>query len=171
MRETPEGLVPEGDGWFVVNVADARAFHSERAGLNCPFESRDSAPFPEFGINIRVAEPGQPTSMYHAENAQEAFLVLAGECVLVIEDEERRLRRWDFVHCPAGTRHVLVGAGDGPCAILMVGTRPPEEVLEYPVSEVAARHGASVEKSTPSEEEAYAGWPDLTPRRMPWPPK
>ena len=170
MQQTPEGAVPEGDGWFVVNVADARAVENERAGITCRFENRAVAPFPDFGINIKVLQPGQPNAQYHGENAQECFLVLHGECVLVIEEQERRLRAWDFVHCPAMTRHVFVGAGDGPCAILMVGTRVEDEVLDYPPSEVAARHGAAVEERTPSEEEAYAGWPhEFTPKRMLWP--
>jgi quercetin dioxygenase-like cupin family protein len=32
-------------------------------------------------------------AMYHRENGQEAFLVLAGSCVLIVEDEERPLKR------------------------------------------------------------------------------
>ena len=34
--------------------------------------------------------------------------------------------------------HALIGAGDGPCAILMVGARKPEATIHYPVSEAAA---------------------------------
>ena len=83
--------------------------------------------------------------------------MLAGECKLLVEGEERLLRAWDFFHCPAGTEHVFVGAGDGPCAILMTGVRTEDEKLLYPVSELAARYGASVEQETPDAEEAYAG--------------
>jgi uncharacterized cupin superfamily protein len=110
--------------------------------------------------------------MYHSESVQEDFLVLAGECLLVVEDEERRLRAWDFVHCPPGISHIFVGAGDGPCAILMVGARRPGKSLHYPVSEVAARHGASVAEPTSSPDEAYAGWEEMDPEptRLPWPP-
>jgi quercetin dioxygenase-like cupin family protein len=39
-------------------------------------------------------------TMYHREKAQEGFLVLSGECLLVVEGEERPLRQWDFFHCP-----------------------------------------------------------------------
>jgi uncharacterized cupin superfamily protein len=98
--------------------------------------------------------------MYHSENAQEAFLVLAGECLLIVEGEERRLRQWDFAHFPPGTRHVVVGAGDEAALILMAGTRKdPEEVL-YPVDPVAQRHGAGVDEETTEGSKAYAGVED-----------
>lgn len=160
---------PPGDRWFVVNVADAHATVSERFGASARFEDRAAGPFPEFGINVRVAQPGQPTALYHRENAQEAFLVLDGECVLVVEDEEHPLRKGDFVHLPAGTAHVLVGAGEGPCSVLMVGARKDPEELHYPVSEPAARHGASAERETTDESEAYGPNPLRTSRLgLPW---
>ena len=109
-------------------------------------------------------------SLYHSENAREAFLALSGECTLIVEEEERPLRQWDFFHCPAGTRHIFVGAGEGPCAILMIGARSEAEQLHYPVSEVAAKHGASAAKETPNPDEAYADWPgEFVPVRLPWP--
>ena len=144
---------PEANSWFVVNVADARASESARFGASVRFE--DAGRFPEFGINVRVVQPGQPASLYHRENAQEAFLVLSGECLLLVEREKRPLRKGDFVHLPYGTAHVLVGAGDGPASVLMVGTRKDPEELLYPVSAAAERYGASAERETPSEEEAY----------------
>ena len=100
--------------------------------------------------------PGEPNCLYHSESQQEAFLVLSGEGKLLVEGEERPIRQWDFVHCPAGTEHVFVGAGDGPCAILMIGARTPDEQLLYPVSELAARYGASAEEETRYGNEAYA---------------
>jgi uncharacterized cupin superfamily protein len=167
--ETEAGLRPDGDGWFVVNLADAVAYASEGAGHMWPFEPEPDA-FPHFGINVHVLEPGDPACQYHAEGAQEAFLVLHGECTLVVEEEERRLRQWDFFHAAPGTAHVFVGAGDGPCAILMAGARNVEGLV-YPVSAAAARHGASVERETSSGEEAYAGWQRPRPARRPWPPE
>jgi uncharacterized cupin superfamily protein len=107
---------------------------------------------------VRVLQPGQPNCLYHSESLQEDFLVLAGECVLLVDGEERPLRAWDFVHCPAGTEHVFVGAGDGPSVILMAGARDPEEKLLYPASELAKRYGASAETETASPEEAYASF-------------
>jgi uncharacterized cupin superfamily protein len=141
--------------WFTVNVRDARWRTHETFGSSCRFETPD-APFPQLGINIRVLQPGQPNCLYHSESLQEDFLVLHGECLLLVEGEERRLGPWDFVHCLPGTEHVFVGAGNGPCVILMVGARDPDERLLYPVSELAARHGASAEAETTSPEEAYA---------------
>ena len=73
--------------------------------------------FEQLGFTLAVLEPGKPTGMYHAESSQEDFLVLAGACLLLVEEEERGLRAWDFVHCPPGTRHTFVGTGDGPCVI------------------------------------------------------
>ena len=37
----------------------------------------------------------------------------------------------------------------------MVGYRPETDEVVYPVSEAAAKYGASVEKETPSQAEAY----------------
>jgi uncharacterized cupin superfamily protein len=161
--------VPDVADWFVVNVAEARALEHAKGGSYVRFEGLGER-FPDFGINIHVLQPGQPNGRYHYENQQEDFLVLAGECIAIIDDEEHRLRAWDFVHCPEGTPHIFVGAGDGPCAILMVGARKPDEKLHYPVSEVAAKYGASVSEPTDDPSAAYADWGrDLKPTRLPWP--
>jgi uncharacterized cupin superfamily protein len=159
--------------WFVVNVGDAEWFARDEFGAGCPFESSER-PFPELGINIRVLEPGEANARYHRESAQEDFLVLAGECLLLIEEEERLLRAWDFVHCPAGTAHVFVGAGTGPCVVLMAGARRDDLAYHYPVSELARRHGTGVATATDSPAEAYAGAAPWEPRRprswdgLPW---
>src|SRR5437764_188124 len=113
------------------------------------------ARFAQLGINIGVLEPGQPACMYHGEEDQEDFLVLSGECLLLIEGEERRLKQWDFVHCPPWTEHVFVGAGAAPCAILAVGGRSSRNVV-YPASELAQRHGAGVAVETTEPDVAYA---------------
>jgi uncharacterized cupin superfamily protein len=174
LEETDSGLHPASEGWFVVNVADTAWFRSDVFGASCPFENARGKPqrFEDYGINIHVVWPGQPNCMYHGEAAQEDFLVLAGECLLLVEDEERRLKSWDFVHFPKWTEHVIVGAGDGPCAILMVGSRANEDV-KYPVSELAQRHGAGVEEETEQPSEAYARFPRWRPERvdepgLPW---
>ena len=159
--------------WFVLNVRDARWRKHETFGASCRFEE-PKAPFPQLGINVRVLQPGQPNCLYHSESLQEDFLVLAGQCLLLVDGEERPLQAWDFVHCPPGTEHVFVGAGDGPCAILMAGARDPDERLLYPASELARRHGASAEQETTSPEEAYAPFAPPTDGRpdgwdeLPW---
>jgi uncharacterized cupin superfamily protein len=146
-------LQPQGPGWFVLNARDARWLEGEY-GAYTRFEGESR--FPKLGFNIGVLEPGQPACMYHGEDDQEDFLVLAGECVLLIEGQERTLKAWDFVHCPAWTEHVFVGAGSGPCTILAVGTRIGKDV-RYPVSDLAQRHRAGVAKETLDPREAYAG--------------
>jgi uncharacterized cupin superfamily protein len=154
---TDDGLVPEGEGWYVLNAREARWFHSDEFGSACTFEG--DVRFAEFGINIGVVEPGQPACLYHSENAQEDFLVLAGECLLLVDGEERPLRQWDFFHCPAGTEHVIVGAGTGPALVLAAGARGKGKTIVYPVSELARRHGASAERETTEPREAYAPYP------------
>ncbi len=155
LEDSGSGLVPASDGWFVVNVRDTEWWVSKAFGSGCGFEGRKHS-FKEIGINLSVVEPGQANCLYHSESQQEDFLVLAGECKLLVDGEERPLKAWDFVHCPAGVEHVFVGAGDGPCVILMTGARTPDEKLLYPVSELAARYGASAEEETPDPKQAYA---------------
>jgi len=169
-EETPYGRYITSEGWFVLNLTEALAVRNEeKGGAVYPIEARD-ARFTDFGVNVRVLSPGEPNALYHAENGQEGFLVLSGECTLLVEEEERPLRQWDYFHCPPDTRHVFVGAGEGPCAILMIGLRPEVETLFYPASEVAAKHGASAAKETYDPDEAYADWPgDYVPARVPWP--
>ena len=154
---------------LIVNVADAPAVsHSRRATL-ITFEP-EAGTWPDTGVNVQVMQPGQPNCRYHAEPVQEDFLVLYGECLVILNGEEIPLRRWDFVHCPAGTEHVFVGAGDGPSAVLMIGSRR-EDAAHYPVNEVAARYDASVTEPTDEPAEAYADWRQ-EPRRPtanPWP--
>jgi uncharacterized cupin superfamily protein len=168
--ETPYGRYITSDGWFVLNLAEALAVRNEeKGGVVYPIESREQ-PFADFGVHVRVLRPGEPNALYHSEGAQEGFLVLSGECTLIVEEEERPLRQWDYFHCPADTLHIMVGAGDGPCAILMIGARPEVETLRYPASEVAAKHGASAAKETSDPDEAYADWPgEYEPVRVPWP--
>jgi uncharacterized cupin superfamily protein len=161
LEDRGSGLAPAADGWFVVNVRDAQWLTSERgekkpSGSECGFES-GKAEFTQLGVRLHVLEPGEPNGLYHRENQQEDFLVLSGECLLLIEGEERRLGPWDFVHSPPWTEHIFLGAGDGPCVILMTGSRTPPWEVVYPVSELAARHGASVEEETPDPDKAYVG--------------
>jgi uncharacterized cupin superfamily protein len=155
LEQSGSGLAPVSDGWFVVNVRDTRWLTSTTFGSGCVFESQGH-PFPEFGINIAVLQPGESNCLYHSESQQEAFLVLSGECRLLVNGQERLLQPWDFVHCPAGTEHVFVGAGERPSTILMAGARSDDEQLHYPASELAARYGASSENDTHDPRQAYA---------------
>jgi len=168
-EETPYGRYVTSEGWFVLNLSEALAVRNEqKGGAVYPLEAR-VARFRDFGVNVRVFSPGEPNGLYHAETGQEGFLVLSGECTLIVEEEERTLQQWDYFHCPSETCHIFVG-GDGPCVVLMIGARPEVETLHYPVSETAAKYGASVAKETYDPDEAYADWPgEYQPIRLPWP--
>ena len=168
IEQTEQGATAASPGWFVVNLADARWMESEEGGHWTDFEPPDG--FEQYGIGVHVLPPGKPNGKYHSENVQEDFLVLSGECILIVEGEERRLKAWDFFHCAPGTNHILVGAGDEPCAILMAGLRGEGKKLHYPVSDVAARYGASTPEETETPRVAYSDWSrDFTPVRATWP--
>jgi uncharacterized cupin superfamily protein len=154
---------------LIINVAAAPALSHSRRATFIDFEP-DDAPWPDTGVNIQIMQPGQPNCRYHSEPVQEDFLVLHGECIAIVDGVERPLRQWDLLHCPAGIEHVFVGAGDGPCAVLMIGSRR-EDAAHYPVNDVAAKYDASVTKTTDEPAEAYADWRQepRRPTRNPWP--
>jgi uncharacterized cupin superfamily protein len=169
LERAESGLVPVTDGWFVLNVRDAAWLSNEAFGRRAGFEGSGPAVrgrpdlqghmFDQIGIRLAVLSPGKPSGLYHADSRQEDFLVLSGECLAIVEEEERRLRAWDFLHCPPGTRHVFVGLGDEPCVMVMVGARTGAREVVYPRSEAALGHGAGVEDETMSATEAYAPFP------------
>lgn len=173
MAQTGHGVRPTGEGWFVLNVADAEWQTTPGGGTWTLLEPEDRR-FGQFGIGVHVLPPGEKPGFYHWESDQEGFLVLAGECVAIVEGQERRLKRWDYLHCPPGTKHIMVGAaGEELCAVLMVGARTGDKLTQYPFDPVAAEHGASVEVSAEDSYAAYAQWPHQ-PRvfetvRAPWP--
>src|SRR6266540_3975520 len=165
IEETEAGRVPADNGWFILNLAEIGWESVPGGGTWCSFEPPDSRS-PLLGIGVHMLWPGETPGFYHAESNQEGFLVLSGECIAIVEGEERRMRAWDYLHCPPGTAHITVGAGSGPCAILMVGTRSPDATVHYPAE---ARHGAAVAAPTDSPGDAYADRPPTTPTHAPWP--
>jgi uncharacterized cupin superfamily protein len=173
LEDSGSGRAPASEGWFVVNVGDVEWWTTKTFGSGCVFESKEF-PFPQLGLALNVLQPGEPNCLYHSESQQEDFLVLSGECKVVVEGEERLLGPWDFVHCPAGTEHVFVGAGERPCAILMVGARTEDEQVLFKKSELAARYGASAEETTTDGKQAYAPFEPEQPGRpsywdeLPW---
>ena len=159
LERTEHGLAPAGEGWFVLNAREARWVRDERSACS---EFEGEPEFEQIGIFLRVLSPGGTMGMYHWEADQEDFLVLSGEALLIVEGEERPLRRWDFFHCPPGTKHIIVGAGDRPCVVLAVGSREHqrgENSGAYTVDETALQHGAGVEEETTDRAEAYARAP------------
>ncbi len=169
LEATKHGLAATGEGWYVLNAREAEWRHADGRGAVCvvadDFEGwrRESA---QLGINLFVLQPGEPMAMYHSEADQEDFLVVAGEAVLILEGGERMLRTWDFVHCPPGTKHVIVGAGSGPCVVIAVGAREHDgqpDALGFAVDKTAKRYGASVEEDTFDGSVAYASVPGREP--------
>ena len=144
-----------------MNVSEAAWMTNPAFDSECVFEG---SRFNDIGIALAVLTPGRANSLYHREtHNQEDFLVLAGECLLLVEEEERALKAWDFVHCPPGTDHIFVGAGAGPCAILMVGARKDSAIV-YPRSELALRHGAGVEVEALERKRGLCAVPALAAR-------
>jgi len=166
------GLAPSGEGWFVVNAREGRWRHRPGRGEALTFTGYDDEEcerlFPQLGVNLFVLPQGETIGMYHLEAETEAFLVLTGDALLLIEGEERPLRQWDFVHCPPGTEHIILGAGYG-CAVLAIGARDPQfgpaDWGAYTVHELAIRHGVGVEEETPDAEIAYARFEATRPTR------
>lgn len=164
LERTEHGLVPAEEGWFVLGTREAVWHENAEFGRYTRWEGTGDAAFEELGINISVLRAGQPMCMYHGEDTQEDFLVLAGEGVLIVEGEERPLRAWDFVHCPAWTKHVIVATGPGPFIVLAVGARGSTGVV-YPVERVAQKYGAGVDQETSEPREAYASMSRVEPVR------
>ena len=170
-EQTEDGLVAVGGGWFVLNAREA-SWHERPGRRSVTFtgttEFEADTYFPQLGVNLAVLDPGEPNSMYHWETETEAFLVLSGEALLIVEGQERPLRQWDFVHCPPKTGHMIVGAGDGPCVVLAMSSRENQAFGPYGAytpDEVALRHGASVEEETQDADVAYARVPSSRPAR------
>ena len=172
LEQTDTGLVPASTGWFVLNARDARWWDKPGQGHSLPLTGDDDyvaeTCFPMLGMAIRVMGPDEPSATYHWETEQEDFLVLSGEALLIVEGQERRLRQWDFVHCPPETRHVLVGAGDDPCVILAASSRQFQKDGPwgfYCADETAARYNASSPEETQDGRLAYARFPPARPTR------
>jgi mannose-6-phosphate isomerase-like protein (cupin superfamily) len=147
LAQTGHGLIPAREGWFVLNARDAQWEQAPGRSATCDFEGE--VKFSDLGINLSVLGPGQAMAMYHWEHDQEDFLILAGEALLIVEGVERPVRRWDFIHCPAGTRHVLIGAGERSCLVLAVGARRHSAASRwggYVFDATASGHGASAEQ-------------------------
>jgi uncharacterized cupin superfamily protein len=146
--------------WYVRNIRELEWADRGPRGFVADVVDDDDA---QVGVNLFVLGPGQPMSMYHWEADQEGFLVLSGEALLIVEDEEHPLRQWDYFHCPIDVPHTIVGAGSGPSAILAIGAREHQSGPGwggYPYSEVAMKHDASAEEETTSAKVAYARFPE-----------
>jgi uncharacterized cupin superfamily protein len=162
LERTEHGLVAGGPGWFVLNARDAR-WWARPGRQSVSFTGKDEweadTLFPMLGVNLAVLHPGEPNSNYHWETEAEAFLVVSGEALLIVEGQERPLRQWDFVHCPPKTEHVIVGAGEGPCVLVAMSSRQNQAFGpygEYVANEVAGKYRASPRKTTQDDSADWA---------------
>ena len=147
--------------WHIRNIRDAQWFDAGHFGVFADFELGER--FPEVGFNVGTVWPGQPLALYHREANQEGFLVVSGECLLIVEGEEHPLRQWDYFHCPAGVSHIVVGAGDGPAFLIAVGGRVGRGETVYPVEPAALAHEAGLEEESRDPKDAYAACPKFVP--------
>lgn len=162
IERTTQGRLPAGPGWFILNLAEMAWETVPGYGVWRGFDwDRTSDDGPGLGVHIHVLQPGEAPGYYHAEAAQEGFVVLSGECLAIVEGQERAMRQWDYLHTPPGTAHITVGAGDGPCVILMFGSPDPGRKVQWIAHETAAKHGASVERTTGVDREAYGDLPEV----------
>ena len=181
LARVSSGLAPVSAGWFVLNTRDAAWVTHDLFGGVCIFESdefvlRERPDLPAYekpmaGFTMRVVPPGSPATFYHAESVQEDFLVLAGRCLLVVEDEERQLEAWDFVHCPPGAAHAFVNDGETACVIVATGNRRDDLTREDVDSPVARRHGALGELPASGTPARVAQWRVERPpgwEQLPW---
>jgi quercetin dioxygenase-like cupin family protein len=132
--------------WSVRNARDLR-WTENAMGAYCDLLQGGDDAAEELAINLNVLGRGQPMAIYHHEPHQEGFLVLRGECELIVEGESRPLRQWDYVHTGPGVAHVIVGAGDEPALVLAVGGRVGGGSATYPSEPLASRYGASTDEA------------------------
>jgi uncharacterized cupin superfamily protein len=163
MEATEHGRVPADDGWFVLNARDARWYDVPGSGRFTSFEGDDR--WPTLGFGVHILAPGENMALYHGDELHEVFLLLSGQATALIEGEERPLRQWDLVNCPPWTEHIVIGAGSEPAVFICASNRLPDGKVRYPVSELAARFGASVREETDDPREAYDGLPRPVPAR------
>ena len=156
-RTLPEGLGAEGAGWYVLNARDARWW--QRDGLGRWADLEGDGDFPQLGMRIAVLQPGEPSGMYHAETGQEDFLVVSGECVLVIEGEERQLKAWDSSTVRRGpaTRSSAQETGRASSSRSVRGRGTTRS--STPSTKWLRRTARASRKETPLPKEAYAPYP------------
>src|SRR3954463_8609476 len=170
IQQTPEGQVPVDGGWFILNLGEMAWETVPGFGIWCDFDGPEhESSTLRVGVHVHVLKPGEANGYYHAEAAQEGFLVLSGECIAIVEGQERRMRRWDYLHSPPGTAHITVGAGAQPCAILMFGSPDPSRKVEWIADEVAAKHGVGVAHTPSGSPDLYGDVPPFARARPPRP--
>jgi uncharacterized cupin superfamily protein len=102
----------------------------------------DAAGLTQFGVNLRRLAPGAWSSQRHYHSAEDEF-------VWVTNQGEEPLRAGDCAGFRAGMSdgHHLQNRSDRDVLILEVGTRNPEDVVDYPDIDLRATpHGGFTHK-------------------------
>jgi hypothetical protein len=77
IEKTPEGYMPVDGGWFILNLGEMAWETVPGFGIWRGFDAPDADPSqPGMGVHVHVLQPGEANGYYHAEAAQEGFLVL-----------------------------------------------------------------------------------------------
>lgn len=114
---------------YPADLADATAGRAKRALGN-------AFGLDQFGVNLTDLAPGAASALKHWHTHEDEFvLVLEGEVVLLIGDDEEILRAGECVGFKAGepTGHAIVNRSGARARILEVGTRRPDvDEVRYP---------------------------------------
>ncbi len=98
------------------------------------------------GLQHVVVEPGAASGTLHCHSAEEEiFVILDGDGVLVLDEEETPVTRGHVISRPpsTGVSHMF-RAGDGGLTYLAYGTRDPADICYYPRSNKIAFRGVGV---------------------------
>ena len=156
LKDSGSGLAPATEGWFVVNVRDAEWWFADSRGARCSFES-------EYGEPAVSSHSSGSTSPYwsqdRAASITQSPLRKRSSCSPGSAGCSSRARSDAF--CP-GTSSIRLRGQSTPSWARATGHVPPDgrcafgPEARYPVSELAARYGASVEEETSDPAQVYA---------------
>jgi uncharacterized cupin superfamily protein len=133
----PEVGEPKERPPTVVNLEDVPGEEYDRPGYaGLERDLARAAGSVATGLRHVVLEHGCLSAAPHCHSAEEEiFVVLGGEGMLLLGEDEHPVRPGSVVARPPGTRisHAL-RAGDGPLIYLAYGTREPNDIAYYPRS-------------------------------------
>ena len=95
-----------------------------------------------FGVNLSRLPPGTASALRHSHTHEDEFVyILEGTPTLVTDAGETPLQPGMCAGFPAGTgnAHQLINRGTGDVVYLEIGSRHPDEAVEYPDDDLAGR--------------------------------
>lgn len=102
----------------------------------------DALGLSRFGVNLTTLFPGRESSLRHYHSHEEEFVfVLEGEVVLRTDQGEQVLTAGQCAGFPAGAAngHQFINRSDRPARYLEIGTREPEDTVEYSEDDLRCR--------------------------------